>query len=173
MKLSTVFATLPALAMVVSAAPHLNSRQSQASKTPVIAKTVTFEFPVASFGKQIPIFGGYRLVGSIGSGSFSGVFDGTVPFNASIDGGVIAPRFYDNGSVIVPDITLFGTTTNGLPYYLSETGVGMTGQSLINFEQFEIGGEYAAASSTFLIDDLIINFNGGGGNVTGTIYSIV
>ena len=57
----------------------------------------------------------------------SGTINGAI--NATIQAGLAYPAFYENRTVEVPEIILYGTTLDKVPYLIQLSGVGkLTGQ---------------------------------------------
>ncbi|CAD6582920.1 MAG: hypothetical protein CYPHOPRED_002192 [Cyphobasidiales sp. Tagirdzhanova-0007] len=161
MKLACLLALLP----IVAGASILAPRDGPA---PVVTEIATFKTSVTSFSKQIPIPGGYRLVGAINPGTISGKISGT------IQGGTSAPSFVNNATQIIADIEIYGITDDGYPFFIAETGTGLNGANpFYNHEMIQIGGEYAYLASTSLLDALVsINTPSGGADISGTIYTL-
>lgn len=50
----------------------------------------------------------------------------TGKFNANIQAGISFIDLFDNGQAIVTNVRSFGTTTDGLPFLIEESGLGST-----------------------------------------------
>ena len=69
--------------------------------------------------KPITIPGGVRVPEPILNGTVSGPY-----INATITSGLAAPEIYNNGTLQVAVIDLYGITTDGYPLHIHETGIG-------------------------------------------------
>ncbi|CAD6570869.1 MAG: hypothetical protein CYPHOPRED_004192 [Cyphobasidiales sp. Tagirdzhanova-0007] len=71
--------------------------------------------------------------GTMVAGAFSNNGTITGKINGTIEGGTGAPATYDNGTVLIPNISLYGKTDEGFDFYMSEAGVGSPGQTATDF----------------------------------------
>lgn len=97
------------------------------SKAPLLATISPFHLqPIFAanlvLGKPypaIPIAGGVLINEPITGGTVSGS-----AINGTIHGGFAHPPVYDNGTLQVPVIDVYGVSDDGESFYLHETGVG-------------------------------------------------
>lgn len=50
--------------------------------------------------------------------------------NATVTGGIAYPPVYNNGTLEVPQILVWGTTTDGYPFFVQEMGIGSITQQV-------------------------------------------
>jgi hypothetical protein len=74
---------------------------------------------LGSASSHIPIYGGDALTEVISKGTVTGP-----DINATIEGGHAFASLYKTGTVQVPQIEVYGTTSDGLPFQVREIGVG-------------------------------------------------
>ena len=69
--------------------------------------------------KPVPVPGGYLINEPITGGVVRGP-----TINATIQCGFAHPPVYDNGTLQVPMIDVYGVSEDGYPFYIHETGIG-------------------------------------------------
>ena len=107
-----------------------------------------------SLGPIPTVEGGARHVEPITGGEFYGP-----GFNATIEGGVAAPVFVDNGDgtrVQIPYIYVYGYASDGSPFYLEETGVG-SGAAQSTRLVINVGGKYHGLQAEYLLGQPRVN----------------
>ncbi|KAL8829802.1 MAG: hypothetical protein Q9191_001805 [Dirinaria sp. TL-2023a] len=105
--------------------------------------------------RSITVPGGSRNIEPIIGGTLSGVI------NATIEGGVAYPQVFENGTVSVPQIILYGTTSDNSSFLVQEAGVGSLAHQntridktrliFIYFQILEVGGKEAPLMDEFII----------------------
>jgi hypothetical protein len=91
--------------------------------TPTLPFNFTYAFSaslmVGKPSNTITVAGGVLIDEPIVSGTVSGP-----AVNGTIQGGLAHPSIYNNETLQVPVIDLYGVTTDGMSFYIHETGVG-------------------------------------------------
>ncbi|KAJ3548089.1 hypothetical protein NM208_g1173 [Fusarium decemcellulare] len=107
----------------------------------------------------IPLLeGGVVIVEPLVSGTISGPY-----LNGTIESGLVAALVVSNNtitgkekSVQIPSIYVYGKTSDGLPIFVQETGVGpQAGQN--TRLQIAVGGKYKKLQSSFIIGQPSMN----------------
>ncbi|KAI4249341.1 MAG: hypothetical protein LQ352_005693 [Teloschistes flavicans] len=99
--------------------------------------------PMKSTDKLVPVaavIGGN--ISSVGNKGITGVFKGGISVIDIIDG----------GAVIVNNVQTFGSTTDGTPFLVTESGIGSPADDFARLS-LNIGGNYAALQDQFIITE--------------------
>lgn len=76
--------------------------------------------PGAMGPKAITVPGGVLVPEPIPNGTVAGPY-----INGTILGGLASPSIYNNQTLQVPVINIYGVTDDGYPFYIHETGIGL------------------------------------------------
>ncbi|KAL8966355.1 MAG: hypothetical protein Q9197_006030 [Variospora fuerteventurae] len=122
------------------------SQKSGGSKTPKLSQIFEARINLGAFSSPIPIPGGQRIVAKVEGGTLKGTLSGT------ISSGISVIDIFNDGQAIMNSIRSIGTTTDGLPFLIEETGVGSQAD---NFGRLmvSIGGNLARLASQLVIAD--------------------
>jgi hypothetical protein len=126
MHLSTIVSllSLASAPLLCAASPAFYPRDgSKLVATPQLPFNFTYLFTahlnLGAAEKPITIPGGVRVVEPILNGTVTGP-----AINATISPSLAMPTIVNNGTLQRPVINAFGTTDDGFPFYLYESGVG-------------------------------------------------
>ncbi|KAL8903146.1 MAG: hypothetical protein Q9207_004115 [Kuettlingeria erythrocarpa] len=111
------FMVVSLLAMLASGLPA-DWKKTPASTKPGLVKIFDGNIDLGDFSTPIPIPGGQRIVAKVNGGTLTG------KFNANIQAGISVIDLVDNGQAIVNNVRSFGTTTDGQPFLIDESGLG-------------------------------------------------
>ena len=106
-----------ASALAVSS-PSVHPR-APAAATFGIEYVFSAKLTLGSASSRIPIYGGFTITETIPKGTVTGPY-----INATIEGGQAFANVYKNGTLQEPLIEVYGTTSDGLPFQVHETGLG-------------------------------------------------
>ncbi|MCJ1481731.1 hypothetical protein MMC06_001890 [Schaereria dolodes] len=152
----SILLLLPLLGLETLAAPSFPSQPKQvvtATATPPhIRYLLTVTVGVAKPLEPIAIPGGDNLVEPLTNGTIVGAINGT------IQGGLAYPQRYNNNTLSVPNLEIYGTTVDRYPFFVtaSEAGFG-DAQSQIIRAKVEIGGPYTYINTTFILATISAN----------------
>ncbi|MCJ1235087.1 hypothetical protein MMC14_003051 [Varicellaria rhodocarpa] len=142
----SVFAILSLLAPIISSTPIL-SRQTAVA--PPLTYLFTAHVQVAKpFTLTIPVQGGIRIIEGVLGGNITGP-----GLTGTVSGGLVYPVIYVNHTLNEPTLNLYGTTSDGTPFFLTQSGIGTNGDQLSRI-QIDIGGKYASLSSEFILAEV-------------------
>ncbi|KAL9613686.1 MAG: hypothetical protein Q9167_001763 [Letrouitia subvulpina] len=135
---------LPFAATTPAGPPTLDRRANPKPATPyAFTRLWTGIIKVGPSLSPIPIPGGVRIVTPVISGTITGP-----ALNGTVHGGIEYVEVYDSGATQVPNVLSYGTTSDGTPYLIRETGAGDQVSTII-----EIGGKYAALAKEFIVSE--------------------
>ncbi|KAM0798526.1 hypothetical protein BDR22DRAFT_891320 [Usnea florida] len=94
----------------------------------------------------------FILVEPIAGGAITGFL------NATVESGLAYPTLIQNSTVEVPEIILYGTTDDKVPYLIQLSGIGKPTDQVARVD-IEIGGKYSAFVNDFIIATIVPNAN--------------
>lgn len=125
LSLASVLALIAATVSSVAASPILATTDTTitAASTPSLpfnfTQIFTASLALGNASSQIPIPGGALINEPIAGGSVTGS-----AVNGTIQGGFAHPPIYNNGTLQVAEIDVYGVTSDGQAFYIHEEGVG-------------------------------------------------
>ncbi|MCJ1462728.1 hypothetical protein MMC07_001331 [Pseudocyphellaria aurata] len=152
--------------LAASLFPHHISANAYPSATPSSANATSDPFPFQLqpiftakliLGKPyapIPIPGGVLINEPITGGSVSGR-----GINGTILGGFAHPPVYNNGTLQVPVIDVYGVSEDGESFYIHETGVGSIPAQVTRIELTIGGAKYKSLRDGFILASVNANAN--------------
>ncbi|KAI9814192.1 MAG: hypothetical protein M1827_003358 [Pycnora praestabilis] len=126
---------------------------TSAASPPVLTSIFTATILLGAPLGPIPIPGGILIIEPILGGSITGPV-----INGTILGGLAYPPVYNNDTLQVPQITVYGKTNDGFAFLVEESGIGTNSQQVTRL-QITVGGPYAALSDEFVLADVTANAN--------------
>lgn len=109
--------------LILFSSPASSTQLSNGAVAPNLPFNFTYVFTaqlnLGTPSKPIPIPGGVRLIEPILNGTVSGP-----AINATIGYSLATPTATNNATVQAPTINAVGTTSDGFPVYIYETGIG-------------------------------------------------
>ncbi|KAI4131013.1 MAG: hypothetical protein LQ338_001424 [Usnochroma carphineum] len=100
-------------------ADSVASSSSSSSSTSRLSRIFQATINLGDFSAPIPIPGGQRIVAKVNNGTIKGQ-----GLSGTIQAGVSVLDLLNNGQQIVNNIRSIGTTPDGLPFLIDESGVG-------------------------------------------------
>ncbi|KAL9592980.1 MAG: hypothetical protein Q9179_006200 [Wetmoreana sp. 5 TL-2023] len=114
------------LALLVSARPaDQSSSANPLSSTPRLQRIFRSTALLGDFNAPIPIPGGQRIVASVTGGTITG--EGQQGVTGTFKGGISIIDVVNGGQSIINNVQTFGTTSDGTPFLITESGLGSTG----------------------------------------------
>ncbi|KAL9602513.1 MAG: hypothetical protein Q9219_001808 [cf. Caloplaca sp. 3 TL-2023] len=139
--------------LLVSALPADSavSSNSPAASTPRLVRIFQAVTNLNDFSPPIPIPGGQRIVASVRSGKITGP-----ALNGTIQEGISVIDLLNNGQVIVNNIRAYGTSSDGVPLFIEESGVGSSADNFARLT-LSVGGKYASLANQFLFTEATLS----------------
>ncbi|MCJ1234210.1 hypothetical protein MMC14_002169 [Varicellaria rhodocarpa] len=138
------------------------NRRAPTPSPPALTYLFSVTLNIGNATKPIPIPGGVRIgehpltlflffypVEPLLSGTITGP-----AVNGTIEGGLAYPPVLYNQTLQVPQINIYGTTSDGYPFFASEMGVGSPSDQITRL-QLDIAGPYLYLSKAFIIGDVV------------------
>ncbi|KAL8716642.1 MAG: hypothetical protein Q9225_006046 [Loekoesia sp. 1 TL-2023] len=137
------------LALLVSGLPanSVSSNGSPAATTPRLVRIFTATIHLGEFSPPIPIPSGQRIVAKVNNGQLNGQ-----GLNGTIQGGLSVVDIIGNGQAIVNNVRSYGTTSDGIPFLIDESGIGSQTDDFARLV-LSIGGKYAHLAAQFLFTE--------------------
>ncbi|MCJ1380432.1 hypothetical protein MMC17_003535 [Xylographa soralifera] len=120
----------------------------QPTGPPTLTKIFTAYIKLGSPSEPIPVPGGVRLIEPISGGNITGP-----AINGTITSGLAYPPVYNNGTLQVAEILVYGTTTDGYPFFVQEAGIGSNAQQITRI-QVDVGGPYVALGDVYILAEI-------------------
>ncbi|KAL8829999.1 MAG: hypothetical protein Q9170_005936 [Blastenia crenularia] len=141
------------LAFVASGYPQDTavSNASPVSSTPKLVRLFTATIHLGDDLPPIPIPAGQRIVANVKSGQLSGS-----GFSGTISGGVSIIDIVNNGQNILNNVRSYGTTSDGLPFLIDESGLGSSADDFARLI-FSVGGKYANLTNQFIVTEATLS----------------
>ncbi|KAI4175919.1 MAG: hypothetical protein LQ346_007989 [Caloplaca aetnensis] len=143
------FMVVSFLAMLASGLPA-DLKKAPASTKPGLVKIFDGKIDLGDFSPPIPIPGGQRIVAKVNGGTLTG------KFNADIQAGISVIDLVDNGQAIVNNVRSFGTTTDGQPFLIDESGLGSADDDFARII-LSVGGSYTGLANSFLFTEATLS----------------
>ncbi|KIM84042.1 hypothetical protein PILCRDRAFT_6883 [Piloderma croceum F 1598] len=159
----TVFSAAFTLAFLSTATanplfPRVVAAFNTTASPPIFDHLFTAQLTLGK-GLNVTIPSGFRAVEPIENGTIIGP-----GLNATITGGSAHNIVIYDETVEIPEINVFGTTDDGEPFFVTQTGIGHPGHQISRFE-IDIGGKYAPFATSFIVGVITLSSN----NVTVTV----
>ncbi|KAL8936084.1 MAG: hypothetical protein Q9211_004355 [Gyalolechia sp. 1 TL-2023] len=159
------------LAFLVSGLPAnvSSSNGSTIASTPGLVRIFTASIHLADFSPPIPIPGGQRIVAKVNNGKLSGE-----SLNGTVQGGVSVIDIVNGGQAIEINVRSYGSTSDGVPFLVEESGVGSSADGFARLvcvnvgwvrnsgtneavQLLSIGGQYANLANEFLLTETTLS----------------
>ncbi|KAL8728993.1 MAG: hypothetical protein Q9181_005148 [Wetmoreana brouardii] len=142
------------LAFLVSARPaDQSSSANPLSSTPRLQRIFRSTAQLGDFNAPIPIPGGQRIVASVTGGTITA--EGQQGITGTFKGGISIIDISNDGQSIVNNVQTFGTTSDGTPFLVTESGLGSPADDFARLI-FTIGGKFAFLQNQFLITEAVL-----------------
>ncbi|KAL8871616.1 MAG: hypothetical protein Q9174_002590 [Haloplaca sp. 1 TL-2023] len=131
---------------------------------------------LGEFAAPIPIPGGQRIVASVTGGQITA--EGSDSVSGIFKGGLSVIDIANDGQSIVNNVRTFGTTTDGVPFLITESGLGTQADDFArlvrtpqyrtpisssatvvtnrSFQTIDIGGKYAPLVNQFIVTEAVL-----------------
>ncbi|KAL9027378.1 MAG: hypothetical protein Q9196_004083 [Gyalolechia fulgens] len=141
------------LAFLVSGLPANvpSSNGSTIASTPGLVRIFTASIHLADFSPPIPIPGGQRIVAKVNNGKLSGE-----SLSGTVQGGVSVIDIVNGGQAIEINVRSYGSTSDGVPFLVEESGVGSSADGFARL-LLSIGGQYANLANEFLLTETTLS----------------
>jgi hypothetical protein len=144
--------------IILSLTEATSTKAATTTPTPALTYVFTAKLNVGRPLDPIPLLqGGSRTIEPLINGTISGPY-----LNGTVKSGFAAPitafgtTVTGDTTVQIPEIYLYGVTSDGLPFYIQESGIGpVTGQN--TRVVLEVGGKYKALQSMYILAQPTIN----------------
>ncbi|KAL8626754.1 hypothetical protein Q9189_007556 [Teloschistes chrysophthalmus] len=134
------------LVLLASAVPS----KSPLKTTPKLERIFQSMAQLGPFNDPIPIAGGQRIVASVVNGSIASV--GNKGITGVFKGGISVIDIVDGGAAIVNNVQTFGSTNDGTPFLVTESGIGNAADDFARLS-LNIGGNFAFLQDQFIITE--------------------